>query len=605
MKRFLRLLLTGDTTLLDGDDVADGNRISATTKSAVVFTEHTKSKRVAREDDDAISAAMRLRCAVIGISTPFGALPEALVKIAEFRIVVPAIDGAAIADVIEATTGSRPSISDASAFARVTVNHVAIAVRDDIGADRSLDRLRRLVEPSSLVGEGPRLSQLSGLGEAKVFCLDVVDSMRAYLAGTLPWSECPRGLLLSGPPGVGKTSIMRALCRELSGVSFFPTSYAAWQSNGTGHLGNVTSAIRKTFSEAAQNRPSVVYIDEVDAIAARGGPDHDSWWTAINNTILEAIDGFQKTEGVFVAASCNNPSRLDPALVRAGRLDHHIAIGLPDVAGLMGIFRTHLRSDCADADLREVALAARGHTGADVEKWVRLARQAARKAGKILTVRDLVNTVRGGEPDLPDDLRLRIAYHEAGHAVAHFALGTATPRSIAIGGTGGLTESAAGHIQAPTRAYLEKLLITMLAGRAAEQLKFLEVTTGAGGASEDSDMVRATNLALRMETSYGFGQTGLVAFGERQLNDGNLLTTEPLRSAINRTLERAYGKALALLERNKGVLDALATALFAAGYLDRSEIAKIIASHAIATGNDAHTSSLQGASPPDDPLPAG
>jgi cell division protease FtsH len=602
VKRFMRLLLSSDATLVEGDDLVGTNRPTASTRSVIVFTEHVKSKRVPDENDEAIVAAMKLRCAVIGISTPFGKLPKALVRIAECRVVVPPIDGAAIADVLETTTGTRPALTDASMAARVTVNDVAIAVRDDIGAERSLARLQRLVEPPHTVDDGPRLSELSGLGEAKAFCMEVVDSMRAYMAGALPWSECQRGLLLSGPAGVGKTSIMRALCRELPGVSFFPTSYAAWQSHGTGHLGNVTSAIRKTFSEAAQKRPSIVYIDEVDAIPARGGSDHDAWWTAINDAILESIDGFEKAEGVFVAASCNNPSRLDPALVRAGRLDHHIAIGLPDVAGLMGIFRTHLRSDCAGADLREAALAARGHTGADVEKWVRVARQAARKTGKVLTVKDLVSIVRGGEPDFPDDLRLRIAYHEAGHAVAHFALGTATPRSLSIGGDGGFAESAVGRLQVPTRTYLEKHLITLLAGRAAEQLKFIEVTTGAGGTSEVSDMIRATNLALRMETSYGFGQTGLVALSERQLNDGYLLTTEPLRSATDAALKRAYAKALALLDRNIGFLDALAEALFSAGYLEQSEIAAVAASHPVATSENRPIPSRQGMGAPDDPI---
>ena len=121
----------------------------------------------------------------------------------------------------------------------------------------------------------------------------------------------------------------------------------------------------------------------------------------------------------------------------------------------------------------------------------------------------------------------------------------------------------------PTRAYLESILIAMLAGRAAEQLKFAETTTGSGGPSDRSDLVRATNLALRMETSYGFGCLGLVTLAEDQLNDGYLLMTEPLRSATNETLKRAYAKSLALLERNRRSLDAFAQALFASGYLDR------------------------------------
>jgi len=577
IRRMLRMLLASEAALVDGDDLVDRFRVSPTNSSVVVFTDSGKSK-ITTQDDEAVVAAMRLRCAVIGIARPGDRLPRALLRIAEHRIVVPPMDVDVVAGVIEAVTGNRPASIDKSTSRRIGVNDLAIAVREDLSAERSLARLERLVEIP--IDAGPRLSELSGLGQAKVYCMQVAEAMREYLAGTRPWHECPRGLLLSGPPGTGKTSLARALCRELSGnVSFIATSYAAWQAHKTGHLGDVTAAIRETFFEATRRKPCIIYLDECNSIPARGGCDHDAWWTAIVNTLLEMIDGFEKTEGVFLIASCNDPTRLDPALVRAGRLDHHIEIGLPDMPGLVGIFRAHLGSDCAGADLREPALAARGRTGADVEKWVRVARDAARKDKRAVTVKDLVDAVRDGEPDWPDDLRWRVAYHESGHAIAHMALGIGMPKSLSIDGNGGYAETAAAKPQVPTRAQLEDLLATILAGRGAEQLKFAETTTGSGGPSDRSDLARATNLALRMETSYGFGCLGLVTLAEDHLNDGYLLMTEPLRSATNETLKRAYAKTLALLERNRRSLDALAQALFASGYLDRGEIDAIIGRH--------------------------
>jgi cell division protease FtsH len=589
VRRFLRLLLASDAPLIDGDDLDDRSHVTRTGKSVVVFTEQTKSKSSSEENDEAVAIATRFRCAIIGIATPLGRLPKTLVRLAEHRVVVPPIDATVVADVIEAVTATRPAV-DASMASRVSINDLAIAVRDDIGAERSLERLQRLVE-SHVTYDVPPLSELSGLGEAKAYCMEVVESMRAYLAGKIPWSECPHGLLVSGPPGTGKTSLMRSLARELPNVFFSATSYAQWQSHKTGHLGDVTSCIRATFSEAFQRRPAIIYIDECDAIPARGSSGKDnSWWNSIVATLLECMQGFEQVEGVFVCASCNDPTRLDPAFTRAGRLDHHIRVELPDVSGLMGIFRTHLRSDCAGADLRDAALAARGHTGADVEKWVRMARRAARKGRRTITVEDLVHAVRGGAPDLPRDLRLCIAYHEAGHAISHLVLGTAMPKSLSIGGVGGFTESAPVRLQLPTRDHLERLLMTMLAGRAAEELKFAEATTGSGGTSVDCDLVRATSLALRIESAYGFGQTGLVTLAEDQVNDGYLLMNEPLRAATDDTLKRAYAKSLALLQQNIRSLDALAEALFAFGYLDQSEIAAVIAAHPLvpAALADAH-----------------
>ncbi|MBR0994533.1 AAA family ATPase [Bradyrhizobium japonicum] len=581
VRRFLRLLLANDTPLIDGDDLDDRSHVTRAGGSAVVFTEPTKSKTSSKEDNEALAIAMRLRCATIGIGTPFGNLPKSLLRLAEHRVIVPAIDAVVLAEVIEAVTGTRPVVVDASIAARATINDLAIAVNDEIGAERSLERLRRLVEPEISDDVTP-LSELSGLGDAKNYCMDVVDSMRAYLAGTRPWSECPHGLLVSGPPGTGKTSLMRSLARELPNVHFIATSYAQWQAHKTGHLGDVTSSIRATFAEAFQRRPTIIYIDECDAIPARGTTKDNSWWNAIVATLLECMQGFERVEGVFVCASCNDPNRLDPALVRAGRLDHHIRIELPDVAALIGIFRTHLRSDCAGSDLREAALAARGHSGADVERWVRMARLAARKAGRDLTEEDLVSVVRGGKAELPRDLRLCIAYHEAGHAIAHLALGTAMPKSLSIGGDGGFAQSTPARLQLPTRDYLERLLMTILAGRAAEELKFGEATTGAGGTSTECDLARATSLALRIESAYGYGHTGLVTLSEDQVTDAHLLMNGPLRSATNDTLKRSYAKSLGLLKQNDRSLDALAEALFVAGYLDQVEIAAIISANPLA-----------------------
>jgi hypothetical protein len=576
--RLLRKHVLGaGTAVLDGDGL-DKQSTAASPGTVIIFkrTEEAKPRR-ARTGGAEFAAAVQLRCSLVGIAADPSHLPQEFVNLAEHRIVVPPIDGAIIATVIEAVTGRSPEPIDDRVARGATLEALSIAIRSDLGAERSMARLRRLLD-AQIPNEnaGPLLSEMHGLGPAKQWGLDLAADLRAYVAGKLPWSACAKGLLLSGPPGTGKTSYARALSRE-AGVHFIATSYAAWQAHKDGHLGSVTAAIRKTFSEATANRPCIVFCDEIDTLPARGkSAYHDDWWSAIVNALLEQLDGFERREGVVVIAACNDPSRLDPALVRAGRLDHHIAIPLPDVPALVGIFRVHLGADLADADLRAAALAARGHTGADVERWVRVARRTARTAGRPLALQDLLEAVRGGESEWPADVRRRIACHEAGHAIVQLALGIAEPTALSIGGTGGLAESDLGEMRADTREHLEKFLVVLLGGRAAEQLTFAEVTAGAGGGAEgSSDLARATRLATRLETDFGLGSLGLLCLAG-EVDNRDLLMFDKLRAAASATIDRAYATALDVLAQNQSALDALAAALFAAGYLDRAEIEAVL-----------------------------
>jgi DNA polymerase III delta prime subunit len=534
-----------------------------------------KAKKSTTPDNGDFAAAVQWRCAILGIAAdPDRLLPPDLVRLADYRIVVPPFDGSAVAAVIEAMTGRHPGPVDNDLARRVTLEALTIAVRSDLGAKRSLARLICLLDKKDQSAEPtPLLSELHGLGAAKDWGLALAHDLTDYAAGRLSWAAVDKGCLLTGLPGTGKTSFARALARE-AGVNFIATSYSQWQAYREGHLGHVTQAIRNVFAEAQKQAPAILFIDEIDTVPARGsGKWNDDWWVSITNTLLECLDGFERREGVVVIAACNDPSRLDPALVRAGRLDRHIHIPLPDVPGLIGIFRTHLGADLEGADLRAAALSARGHTSADVERWVRDASRKARIAARPLTSQDLLDAVRSGEPEWPAEVRRLVAYHEAAHALVMVFLGIAEPKALSIGGNGGLAESGPGEMRSLTRAHLEKYLIILLAGRASEQLIFGEGTAGAGG-SEDSDLSRATKLATQLEVTYGLGSYGLVCVSGETTRD--LLLFEHLRSAVGRTLDRAYTAALELLSNNRSALDTLADALFTSGYLDRDEIEAIL-----------------------------
>jgi cell division protease FtsH len=216
---------------------------------------------------------------------------------------------------------------------------------------------------------------------------------------------------------------------------------------------------------------------------------------------------------------------------------------------LTGIFRTHLGRDLAGTDLRAAALAARGHTGGRCRTLGedRTADRADLSAPHNL--QDLLDAVRDGKPELPTELRRLLAYHEAGQAILHRLLGTAEPMWLAVGADGGVTECALGALRASTRAHLERSLVALLGGRAAEQVVFGEVTAGSAG-SPQSDLARANRLALRLETQYRFGDLGLLSLSDNPA-DEDLLRNDWLRRSVRATIDRAYAAAAEALERNR------------------------------------------------------
>ena len=350
----------------------------------------------------------------------------------------------------------------------------------------------------------PRLEDLCGMTDARLWGEALARDLQHYIARRIPWSQVPRGVLVHGRPGTGKTIFAKALAATCN-VPLLATSYSVWQRRNDGHLGDVLRAMNDDFKLAKKHAPCILFIDEIEGVGSREmGGNNQRWYTNVITALNEQLDGIIAREGVVVIAATNYPDRVDPALLRPGRLDARIAIPMPSSEELRGIARFHLGKDLPGADLGGLALVLVGSTGADVEKIVRDARQKARQLDRKLLLDDLF-AMTGKDITKIDPAYLRvIAIHEAGHAVAAVVLEVS--RNIGISlfqrGESSATTFLEPKAEAVTRKVVERRIAVALAGRAAERV-ILGVVTAGGGGSDTSDLAMANALAFSAVARWG------------------------------------------------------------------------------------------------------
>ncbi|WP_417692398.1 AAA family ATPase [Roseibium sp.] len=427
------------------------------------------------------------------------------------------------------------------------------------------------------------LETLAGLGDAGDWGRELAADLKDWSAGELPWSEVNRGVLVAGPPGTGKTTYAKALAKTC-GVELVASSLAQWQS--AGHLGDLLKAMRGTFAEARKKTPCILFLDEFDSVGDRRTVQGDNAHYVVEkiNGLLECLDGVEDREGIVVVAACNHPQFVDPAFLRPGRLEQTIRIPLPDRPAREQILRWHLKGSLDGEDLTVIADCLEGHSGADIEKLVRDARRAARKAKRKLHYEDIVSKLPKRIAVSREDLR-RIAVHEAGHAIVHAVVGEGEIVRLKIEpdlnmqrqvAEAGFLEVARPELKGRTRKDYEAQLMVHLGGLAAEELVFGEIADGGGG-SMGSDLASATQIATEMEASFGFGDSlvHLAPSGSKQVGDV-LLTDHALRRRVEATLAKAYVDARAILEENEPAHCALVDALLERHKLDGREVLEII-----------------------------
>jgi ATP-dependent Zn protease len=340
------------------------------------------------------------------------------------------------------------------------------------------------------------------------------------------------------------------------------------------------ASIKHCFSQARQLSPCILFIDELDGIGDRATltNEYREYWLQIVNLLLEQLQGVEERAGVVVIGATNHPDHIDAAIKRAGRLDRTIAIELPDAEALAKIFRFYLGDLLPDADLMQAALAALGKTGADVEAWTRRAKARARRDRRDITFDDLMHEVRSGRASLPAFLRRACALHESGHLVVGLALQVFEAQHLAIMDDGGTTRVQLAWANAQTFEGMENFVVSLLGGRAAEEV-FLgrsEITAGAG-IGEDSDFARATQAAVDMEMRLGLGVMGVVHFSDRTTE--LLLQDRSVLARIRERLDLCLGRARDIITANRECVEAVSRRLASTGYLNRMEIEELLKRH--------------------------
>lgn len=422
----------------------------------------------------------------------------------------------------------------------------------------------------------PSLSDLAGMGEARRWGESLARDFAEYREGKIKWDELDPGALLYGPPGTGKTLFAVALAQSC-GVRLIATSFSEWIGSGDGCLGSVIEAIKAVFDLARQGE-CIIFIDEIDSLPARNhATRNDTWFNGVVNALLEQMSGVSGRPGVVVIAACNHFSRLDPALLRAGRLEKHIRIEYPGLDELPGVIRFHLTKDEARrlGELSSIAVMCVGMSPAEIGRLVREARRHARTWKHSLRQTDFIAALEADTRDEAFDWR--VAVHEAGHAVAALTLGIAREVNVSIIGKGrsaGASSVEFKPLLMTARAIADHLTLT-LSGRAAEEVVLGEVSGGSGG-DENSDLAQANALAWRAVTELGFSQSAPLRWCGASVRAEYILGDNSITREVHEMLERGYDAALRLAIDNRAQVETLARALVERRALAHKDIQAIV-----------------------------
>lgn len=503
--------------------------------------------------------------------------------IADQVIDIGKLDLALVQRAVFEATGTEVTAAEAEEILAMPLELRSVLRKTGRGIRSVLERMRAMEKPqeeevviAAKTEGGPHLEDLHGYGAAKDWGLELKRDLEDYAAGRIGWDDVDNGLLLSGPPGCGKTTFARALVNSL-GAHLVVGSYSAWLGTKEGHQGNLLRAMRDAFKEALKHAPSVLLIDEIDNFPQRGSSGnthHGDWNRGVVNGLLECLDGAVERPGVIVIGATNHPGGIDAALLRPGRLDRHVEIALPDAAARQAILRYHLQ---APVDVSSIIDRTEGFSGADLERVARDARRMARRKQTAVSIED----VAGAMPEMRPVSRVEMmatAIHELGHAVVGIHLGRRELKRIVVKKevfvaadfqVAGFAHFGASKEARKTKEWYEDEIAILLGSIAAERLMLGGHDDGAS-----QDLVQATDAALHMLAIAGFGDglmsdvSGDVSFRRHRL--------EP---QVNEILREQLARSEVIVEKFRAVIESLAHELTDKGELDGDLVTRAVRDH--------------------------
>lgn len=473
--------------------------------------------------------------------------------------------------------------------------NLALAFSKDRSVGQAIKKLRDVARLGggavvrSVAKSDRRLEDMPGYGEAKDWGLRLAADLTGYQRGEISWEDVDRGVVLCGPPGVGKTAFAQALANSC-GVRLIHGSAAKWQA--AGHMGDMLKAMRRTFTEARAAAPCILLIDELDGFGDRDKADTHNldYIREVIGGLLELLDGLEGREGVVVIGATNRPGDVDPAILRSGRLERVIEVPLPDVEARYAILRLNIPTleTCRSAQFEEIT---ESWTGADIERLAREVRRFVRPQKRTSTMADVEHVLPERSEFSPEVLR-RIAIHEAGHVVVASEIGVEEIVEVRVlryrpTNAHGLTVSGGHTVLKPpagltTKSGYEGMIARTLAGMEAEAALLGEMSDGAGG-GPGSDLSRATDFATAMVAAMGMDEHLVTEVFDHPSERRMLRAANPMIwHRIDNLLQTQRARARSIVDKRKPQVLALAEALIEKGKLNGSEVRALL--HEVAEG---------------------